>query len=432
MKLKLFLEQTGQSWTIKPNREYVIGSSSDCDIPLPYVNVVSDRHLKFSFNQLTTSWHVYDLGSSNSTFVNNQPITDYPIKAQTRIAIAGGIVLVATPEGSETNGHQQTTTSIANTQTAPAVPVPPPLYSSSTQHPNSVTPTRGLVRPNVQEPVSASDNSGAAIFDQFITTRSPIQEPGVRGQTSPLKVLNWKHYVDEQVEKQPDGLSRLATRFYMVTGFRNTPWIRAYGSKDNGFNAFDGYIIPDFNESAETVAAVIEEKLGQMRQYEETDCFEARLTDAHIADSATQSFMGVELFPIRRGRSPRGDYRRFCVVSYHRVRTYLLVENYGSDLFVSWITRFEPEPTPAIMGLWLFVAIVLTLFTFATQNLFLICTPLVIWSEIYLLVPSIMQSMEIVPKKANARLVTACVLLPTLFLLLFLGGATAMAMSNFF
>ncbi|TBR61728.1 hypothetical protein B4U84_13410 [Westiellopsis prolifica IICB1] len=64
MKLSLLLEQTGQSWTITPNREYVVGSGKDCDIYLPNNNVVSTHHLKLSFNQQSNTWHVLDLGSS--------------------------------------------------------------------------------------------------------------------------------------------------------------------------------------------------------------------------------------------------------------------------------------------------------------------------------------------------------------------------------
>jgi hypothetical protein len=366
MQLKLFLEQTNQSWTLKPNREYVIGSGSDCDIPLSFVNVVSDRHLKLSFNQLTNTWHAYDLGGSKGTFVDNQPITDYPIKTQTKIVLAGGIFLVATPEGA--------------TSTAPT---PPPLYTV----------------PRTQ-----------AIEDRM-NRRSihAIDSGDVRHEFSQSKMLTWEEYVEKQVRKQLDGLARWATRFYLVTGFRNTPWVRRYGSI--GFDAFDGYIIPDFPESAETIAIGIEKQLGQLKQYQNTDCFVAKLTDAHIADSETQKFLGVELFPVIRGG--KADYRRFSIVSYHRVRTYLLVENYGTDLFVSWVTRFEPEPTPVVMGLWLLLASILTLILLPTTqgNLYLSSIPICIWILIYIATPKVMQGGGVVPKKANSRLLIFCLLI---------------------
>ncbi len=341
MRLKLKLEQTGQTWTLQPQREYIVGSGSDCDISVPYVNIVDSRHLKLSFNQFTNTWHVCDLNTTNLTLVDNQRITDRPITAQTRIAIANQVLFVATPEGA----------------------------ASPAQTPKS----------------------GAGI------------------RSSEQKVLTWKEYVDKQVKRQPAGsFSAFAARFYLITGLRNTPWVRTYGQ--TGFNAFDGYIIPNFNGSAKTVAEGIEEKLTKMTQYEDTNCYVAELTDAHIADSATQGFLGVELFPIRRSMGGKRDYRRFCILSYHRVRTYLLVENYGSDLFVSWVTRFEPDPTPVVPGLWLVLAICITLILLAVSKgdvaaMGISLVPVVIWSLIYVLTPVLMQRVGILPKKSNAQLV---------------------------
>jgi FHA domain len=340
MKLKLFLEQTGQSWTIKPNREYIVGTSQDCDIFLSNINVVAARHLKFSFSQVSNTWHVIDLGSANGTLINNQLVTDYSITTPTRIAIAGGIILVATPE-------------------LAAVPI------SSTD-------------PHLQVAHKNSESNGQ----------------------SSLQILSWDKFVDKQARGD------IATRFHMITGFRNTPWVRAYGQ--TGFNAFDGYIIPNFKGSNQTVTTAIEEKLSHLRgskgEYEGTNCFIANLTDAHITDSATQTFTGIEIFPISRGWGE--DYRRFFVVSYHRVRTYLLVEKYGSDLFVSWITRFEPQPTALIMYLWLSLAFILTLLALSTQKIWIIILPLLIWWEIYIFVPYLMRGLGILPKKSNAILLT--------------------------
>lgn len=353
MRLKIKLEQTGQTWTLQPQREYIIGSGSDCDISVPYVNIVDSRHLKLSFNQFTNTWHVCDLNTKNGTLVNNQQITDRPITAQTRIAIADQVLFVATPEGA-------------------ASPAQTPTYQ-----PN----------PPVKQSVA-----------------------GIR--PSEQKVLTWKEYVDKQVRRQPEGsFSAFAARFYLITGLRNTPWVRTYGQ--TGFNAFDGYIIPNFKGSAKTVADGIEEKLTKMTQYEDTNCYVAELTDAHIADSATQGFLGVELFPIRRSMGGKGDYRRFCILSYHRVRTYLLVENYGSDLFVSWVTRFEPDPTPVVPGLWLAISclLILLLLSSTKGDIMVSTVPLTIWLIRYRIVPWCMMEQNILPKKANARLVILLMLI---------------------
>jgi FHA domain len=335
MRLKLVLEQTNQSWTLNPTREYIIGSGSDCDIALPYVSVVASRHLKLSFNQLTNIWHAQDLGSANGTFVDNQPISDYPIRSDTKIAIAGGIFLLAAPEG-----------------LTPATPPP--------------------VQPQYGNYKTQSYYS--------------VQRSAPTNKFGSLEVLTWGEYVERQMDKAPDWFGRITTRFALATGFRNTPWIRASGQ--TGFNAFDGYVIPDFKEPADKVALAIAEKLGKLKQYENTDCWISELTDAHIVDSETQKFSGIELFPIHRGG--KADYRKFCVVSYHRVRTYLLVENYGSDLFVSWVTRFEPNPT----SIWARLTFVISLISLS---------PLIIWSLLYIAVPVLMLKNNILPKKANAK-----------------------------
>jgi FHA domain len=374
MNLNLFFEQTGTSWTLKPNREYIVGSANDCHISLPGMNVVSQHHLKFIFNQSSNTWHVTDLGSTNGTFIENQRIADYEIQAQTRIAVAAGIVLVATPDVAIVTAQPPVYT--------PPAPSAPPVYSSASQPTYSVS-----SRPNIPQSYSP-----------------------------PMEMLTWKEYVEQQVQQRSNFMARIAMRFYLVTGFRNTPWTRNLG----------GYVLPNFRESAETVAIAMEEKIGQMTQYEDTDCYVARLTDAHIVNSATQTFFGVELFPIFRGKKPNADYRKFCVVSYHRVRTYLLVENYGSDLFVSWVTRFEPQPTVVKMVLWLTLAIILGLLGLVSQNLILSLVPFFIWCEIYLLVPIIMQASGILPKKANALLIIVLMLLITFILFITLSAISAL------
>jgi hypothetical protein len=104
------------------------------------------------------------------------------------------------------------------------------------------------------------------------------------------------------------------------------------------------------------------------------------------------------------------------------VRTYILIEKYGVDVFVTWITRFEPTPTPDVMRLWLILAIFMTLISMVSGNLPLIVSPLLIWSEVYLGVPAIMEGMGMLPKKANAHFVISILLVPSIFLLMSLIG----------
>ncbi|MCT7996085.1 FHA domain-containing protein [Laspinema olomoucense] len=122
-ELKLLIEHTGHTYTLKPNREYAIGSASDCDIRLTDPQV-SPWHLKFSFDQFSKTWHIYDLGSSTGTLIDNQPISDYPLVAQKRVSLGSGIHLIATPEGSKTTPASQP----APPTTPQPVPAPPPSH----------------------------------------------------------------------------------------------------------------------------------------------------------------------------------------------------------------------------------------------------------------------------------------------------------------
>lgn len=385
MQLKLFLEQTGQTWTLKPSRAYIIGSGEGCDISLAQTIGVAPQHFKLSFDPVANQWSVEDLGSSG-TVINGQPIIQAAITAQTRISIAGNLVLVATPEFAAV---------------AAGIPASPPLYTP---------PANGSTYNYIAQELPAQ----ARVY----TVRPSNSRQGR------LAVLTWKEFVDQQLSKLPSNQAGLATRFGLLTGFRETPWIRR-NSIEVGLSSFDGYIIPDFQGSVETVTATIQDKVGQLQRYDDTDCFIAELTDAHIDDSTYQKLWDVELFAVQRANNnPSADYRNFCVTSYHRVRTYLLIEQYGTDLFIGWITRFEPSPKVGLV-FWLSVSLLLAITNVMTNNLALVIMPLLLWAEVYLATPTIIGALGILPKKANALLVMSLMVLPTLWVLsMFAAAAT--------
>ena len=381
MKLKLVAEQTGQSWTLKPKRDYIIGSDADCDINLERPDIVGNKHLKISFNPNINSWYLYDLGSSTGTYVDQQKVNDHPINSQTRIGLGNNYFLTAAPE---------------------LAPVPQ-SYSPPSQPINNGYGQNGY---------SNGLNGGTTAYHQ----------PTHSTNSSSLEVLSWKKYVKQQVNKKSAPFSRLSMWFHFTTGYRNTPWV-------NG--GFSSYIIPNFKGSIENVISEIQNSVGSLKQYQNTDCYVTNLTDAHIVNSARQGFFGVELFPIvRDSKNPQRDYRKFLVTSHNRVKTYLLVEKYGTDLFVSWVTRFEPEPTSTIMGIWSLVAGIATIFMFATNSIFLSILPGFIWATVYWITPTIMESLQIVPKKANANLFAISISILSSIILIVCAGAT-MA-SNFF
>jgi FHA domain len=412
MKLELSLENTNNSWPLTPDRVYIAGSDTTCDLTLPVSENVRPKHLKFAFDKSNSCWMVEDLSGRRGTIVNNTLVAIALLKGVSRIVISDSVVIIATPEFAT-----------APAAVAPAAPVPSvaPTLAAPNQpaqnayaQPNAYTPPT----PNVYNP-----GYGAAPIN---ATPSPVVRNEVssgvsRASVEELRILTWPQYVERQAfEYGKKGLaSRWNVNFALKTGMRDTPWI---GSKEK---QPDGYIIPNFNGSVEDVALEIEKKLGLLRQYEGTDCYVSSLTDAHLVDSDKQSFLGIELFPIIRSReNNQADYRRFCVTAYHRIRTYLLVEKYGGDLFVSWITRFEPMPTPIIMVLWLIVAILATIILVVSAlslhsglvGLTIAILPIIFWWEFYSLLPTAMSSFGILPKKSNARLMAGFIFFVTMLL----------------
>jgi FHA domain len=403
MKLELSLENSNHSWPLTPDKSYIIGSDTSCNFTLPSSGNVRGQHLKFSFDQANNCWLVEDLSGRRGTIVNNMLVAIALIKGITRIVISDEVVIIAKPEFAT-----------APPVAAPVVPAPviaPTLVASA---PMPAMPNVYVPNPNLYNSGYAGTPTNTPSSTPPVVSRSDVSSGISRASAEELRVLTWAQYVQKQSLEH--GKKSLAMQwiidFALKTGFRNTPWMKG----------IDGYIIPDFKGSAESVSAAIEKEVGLLRQYEETDCYISSLTDAHIADSGTQSFLGIELFPIIRSRHHnKGDYRKFCVTAYHRIRTYLLVEKYGNDLFVSWITRFEPTPSPVGMEVLFVLACIasvlfLLLFNSAGfKGLIFASLPVVLWWNFFRLTPQIMSSLNILPKKANAKLLVG-ILIPVILL----------------
>jgi hypothetical protein len=374
MKLKLVAEQTGQSWTLKPKRDYIIGSDSDCDINIERPDVVSSKHLKISFNPTINTWYLYDLGSATGTFVNQQRVNDCPINSQTRIGLGNNYFLTAAPE-------------LAT------------VAQASTAHNSTFT----------------NDGYGHNSYNNGLNGgTTAYQQPSHRNNlsSSSLKVLSWKKFVKQQIEKESSLIDRFSTWFAMITGFRKLEWI-----------INDSYIIPDFKGSKDRVLFEIQNQVSTLAKYQDTDCYTSQLTDAHICDDFHNS--GAGFFPIKRGvgKNKKSDYRDFTVTSYNRVRNYLLVEEYGTDLFISWITRFEPEAEStsitSSLGIILLIDLILIIASAASDGfggfiagLFWAAYLIFFWCQIFVLAPLVMVFLKILPKKQNAWVVMGIVSFP--------------------
>lgn len=397
MKLKLALPKTNQSWTLKPGRSYTIGTSPDCAIALPTETGLSDHHITLNYDEGQNAWKVTDVSQGAGVYVDGATIQECLITRNLQIDLAHRLTFMASAESEPKLATPP-----------PMIPTPPPQSGFPSTYPAPVP-----------APPSLTTSSPRTTYTE--STTQPSYGRSFAPPLSSLPVLTWREYVSRQVQTKPNGPEKLFTWFQLTTGLRNTPWVKSFSSDrdTSNFNSFEGYIIPNFKGSVEKVISAVENELGQATRYEDTDCYVSELTDTHIANTLDQSLLKPAFFPIHRGEHsfPRGDYRRFCVTSYHRVRSYLLIEKYGSDLFVSWITRYEPEDSFIPMMLWLIVASFLSLVSIPTGSVPLFLLPIVLWSEYFLLTPLIMQSTNTLPNAANARVINLLVILLTIFVM---------------
>jgi pSer/pThr/pTyr-binding forkhead associated (FHA) protein len=86
----------GGEFPLRPNREIIIGRSSDLDMVL-VEDMVSRKHAKISTDDHTVS--IQDLGSTNGTFVNGEKIRAIRLKEGDRILVGTSIIKLVTASG---------------------------------------------------------------------------------------------------------------------------------------------------------------------------------------------------------------------------------------------------------------------------------------------------------------------------------------------
>jgi pSer/pThr/pTyr-binding forkhead associated (FHA) protein len=86
----------GGEFPLRPNREIIIGRSSDLDMVL-VEDMVSRKHAKISTDEHTVS--IQDLGSTNGTFVNGEKIRAIRLKEGDRILVGTSIIKLVTASG---------------------------------------------------------------------------------------------------------------------------------------------------------------------------------------------------------------------------------------------------------------------------------------------------------------------------------------------
>jgi pSer/pThr/pTyr-binding forkhead associated (FHA) protein len=86
----------GGEFPLRPNREIVVGRSSDLDMVL-VEDMVSRKHAKIVTDDRSVS--IQDLGSTNGTFVNGEKIRTIRLKEGDRILIGTSIIKLITANG---------------------------------------------------------------------------------------------------------------------------------------------------------------------------------------------------------------------------------------------------------------------------------------------------------------------------------------------
>ena len=97
MDLKLVLQETGQSWTLEPTRDYFVGSDRTCDINLSQYPDVASRHLRLSCDRVSNIWYVEDLGTTVGTYIDGKAISRSLIEEVISIKLANHVLITAQP-----------------------------------------------------------------------------------------------------------------------------------------------------------------------------------------------------------------------------------------------------------------------------------------------------------------------------------------------
>jgi pSer/pThr/pTyr-binding forkhead associated (FHA) protein len=95
----------GGEFPLRPNREIIIGRSSDLDMVL-VEDMVSRKHAKITTDDTVVT--IQDLGSTNGTFVNGEKVRKADLKDGDRILIGTSIIKIVFVDGEHTNHLTET------------------------------------------------------------------------------------------------------------------------------------------------------------------------------------------------------------------------------------------------------------------------------------------------------------------------------------
>jgi pSer/pThr/pTyr-binding forkhead associated (FHA) protein len=150
----------GGEFPLRPNREIIIGRSSDLDMVL-VEDMVSRKHAKITTDEHAVT--IQDLGSTNGTFVNGEKVRKADLKDGDRILIGTSIIKIVYVDGESTSNMTETEARskmavTANKRAAPKsmagnieeIPLPDLLQLLSTSRKSGVLVVRNEAQGNNQ------------------------------------------------------------------------------------------------------------------------------------------------------------------------------------------------------------------------------------------------------------------------------------------
>jgi hypothetical protein len=89
---------SGKTYTLKPIRDYNLGTGEEFDIPLSVDDGDSVEYLKLTYNQEQNVWYACETNPYSRMAIDGLLIHNAPIKGETRISLANKYSLLLTPE----------------------------------------------------------------------------------------------------------------------------------------------------------------------------------------------------------------------------------------------------------------------------------------------------------------------------------------------
>jgi len=155
--MNLTSEATGKTWTLRPNRSYIIGSSQDCDIVIAEQGL-SPQHLQLGFNSVNNEWWLERLNEDADIIIEGVSTTKQALTQLTRVSVANE-VLIAIPQIESSVADYKLSQANPNVSGTHATPYFPP----KTQYPQDNSISIKLNLPPIAQQISKINSTWKAM-----------------------------------------------------------------------------------------------------------------------------------------------------------------------------------------------------------------------------------------------------------------------------